>query len=257
MEMDFINWMLVFVRMGAFLLLLPFFSAVNFPVMLRVALAGLGAVLLTPLLPPFTLQGLDLIGWILVLAKELAVGLLLGFIGRMVFYAVDLGGSIITTEMGLNLAPIYNPMSSTQTTAPGTALFLLASVVMLTLDLHHWMLMGFQQTYVLLPVGKAALSNVLFSTVISHTAHIFWVAVQMASPLIAVSFVVTMVFSILSRAVPQMNVFSESFAFRAIGGMAVFGLTLQIMAQHIVNGLRRIPDDLARIAQLLGGGGGV
>ena len=105
----------------------------------------------------------------------------------------------------------------------------------------------------LLPMGGAHLSTALFETVIKHTAGIFVIALQISTPIIAVSFVVSVVFGVLNRAVPQMNVFSESFAFRIIGGLTVFGFTLQLTAQHVVNYLNRIPDDLLRIGQLLGG----
>jgi flagellar biosynthetic protein FliR len=90
--------------------------------------------------------------------------------------------------------------------------------------------------------------------VIKHTSRIFVVALQISAPIIAVSFVVTLVFSVLSRAVSQMNVFSESFSFRIAGGLIVFGFTLQLTAQHVLNYLRRLPEDLIRAGQILAGG---
>jgi flagellar biosynthetic protein FliR len=245
-DLDVQNWMLVFVRVGAFLSVLPFFSATNFPVRLRVALAALTALLLTPSLPAFPRHDLSLIS---------TFGLLLGFTARMVFYAVDLAGGLIATEMGLNLGSVFNPLTGSQTQAPASIMFFLAAVVMLTLDLHHWMLVGFERTYSVLPVvGGAHLSGALLTVVVGQSANIFWVALQIAAPIIAVSFVITVVFAVLSRAVPTMNVFAESFAFRTMCGLAVFGLTMQLMAQHVLNYLRRLPDDLMSMAQLLGAG---
>jgi flagellar biosynthetic protein FliR len=74
----------------------------------------------------------------------------------------------------------------------------------------------------------------------------------MAAPMIATSFLLNLIMAVLGRAVPQMNVFTESFAFRALAGLTVFGLTLNLMAQHIMNFLRRLPEDVLRVAQLLG-----
>jgi flagellar biosynthesis protein FliR len=252
MNFDVHHWLLVFLRVGAFLAVLPFFSAVNFPMPVRAALAALTAALIVPLLPPAPIAHLGLAPLVLVLVREIAAGLLLGFIARMIFYAADLAGSIIATEMGLNMAPMFNPLSQTQTQAPGTILFLLASVVMLTLDLHHWILVGFQRTYAWLPIGGAHLSSSLFTCVIRHTSQVFFVTVQITAPLIAMSFIITVVFAVIARAVPQMNVFVESYTFRIVGGLLVFGLTLQLMAQHVMNYLRRLPEDLARLAQILG-----
>lgn len=77
-------------------------------------------------------------------------------------------------------------------------------------------------------------------------------ALQLAAPLMAVSFLISLVFSVLGRAVPQMNVFAESFAVRPLVGLSVFGLTLELMSEHIINYLRHLPEDLMRVAQLLG-----
>jgi flagellar biosynthesis protein FliR len=88
--------------------------------------------------------------------------------------------------------------------------------------------------------------------VVKRTSWVFVLAAQLSAPLIATSFVITLVFSVLGRAVPQMNAFTEHFAFRAMGGLFVFGLTLHLSAQHITNYLYRLPEDMLRVAQLLG-----
>jgi flagellar biosynthetic protein FliR len=253
MELDLNNWLLVFLRVSAFLLVLPFFSVANFPVTLRVALGALTALLLAPLLPAFALERLALPNLLGLMAQEVSIGLLMGFISRMVFYAVDLAGNFVAAELGLNMGAIFNPLEGHSSQVPGMVLFFLASVVMFTLDLHHWVLAGFQQTYSVLPIGGAGLSAGLFEVVVKHTSRIFVVALQISAPIIAVSFVVTLVFSVLSRAVSQMNVFTESFAFRIVGGLIVFGFTLQLTSQHVLNYLRRLPEDLVRVAQLLAG----
>ncbi len=254
MELDFYTWLLVFLRVSAFALVLPFFSFVNFPVTLRVALSALMALLLAPLLPAISLDHMSLFGVLGIMAQEISIGLFLGFVSRMVFYAVDLAGNIVGTEMGLNMAAILNPLSGQSSQTLGTVLFFLAAVVMFTLDLHHWVLVGFKQTYVVLPVGTAHLTGQLFEVVVKHTSRIFIVALQISAPMVAVSFVITLVFAVLSRAVPQMNVFSESFSFRIVGGLIVFGFTLQLTAQHVLNYLRRLPEDLVRVARMLAGG---
>lgn len=253
MDFDYYNTLLVFMRISAFLFVLPFFSAVNFPHTLRIALGVLTALLIAPLLPHFALGRLSFFALLGVIFQEISIGLLLGFISRMIFYAVELAGNIIGTEMGLNLASMMNPLDQQSTQAPGMILFFLATVVMLTLDLHHWILMGFERTYLVLPIGGGHLNGALFEAVVGHSARIFMMGIQISAPMIAVSFMVTMFFVVLSRAVPQMNVFAESFGFRLVAGLIVFGFTFQLTAGHVTNYLHRLPDDLLVIAQLIGG----
>jgi len=254
MGLDPVNWMLVFVRASAFLLVLPIFSSSNIPRRVRVALAAMIAFLVAPALPPFHLQVHGLLAWIGLFAVEVIAGLTIGFVTRMVFYVCDFAGRLMTNEMGLNMGTIFNPMSGDSTQAPGLILFYFSATVLMTLDLHHWVLLGFQNTYQLLPVGAARLKESLFNNIVQHTTQVFVVGVLMAAPLMAVSFVIMLVFSILGRAVPQMSAFMESFGVRALGGMIVFALGLDMVAQHLLNYLRRLPEDMMRVAQFLAPG---
>jgi flagellar biosynthetic protein FliR len=172
---------------------------------------------------------------------------------RMVFYAVDIAGSVISTEMGLNMATILDPLTQQSSQIAGSILMFLATIVMFTLNLHDWLLLGFERTYTVLPIGSAHLSNALFENVVATTSRVFVLTLQIAAPIIAVSFVVTLVFAVLSRAVPTMNIFSEMFGFRIFGGLIVFGFTMQLTAQYVSSYLNRLPEDLLVVAQMMGG----
>lgn len=252
MDFNAVNWMLVFVRASAFLLVLPIFSATNIPRRVRVALAAFVAFLIAPGLPALTVHPEGFPGWIGLFMVEVIAGLIIGFVTRMVFYVCDFAGKLITNEMGLNMASVMNPMMGESTQAPGMILFYFSAAVLMSLDLHQWVLLGFQNTYTLLPIGTAHIGEALFNNIVMHTTQVFVVGVQMAAPLMAVSFVIMLVFSILGRAVPQMSAFMESFAVRAMGGMVVFALSLDILAQHLLNYLRRLPEDMMRVAKFLG-----
>jgi flagellar biosynthetic protein FliR len=253
MEADFDTWMLVFLRVSAFLLMLPFFAMSNFPVTMRVALAVGIALLLSPVVPVFPLENLGLIPVLGIMAQEVSVGILLGFVARLIFYAVDIAGSVISTEMGLNLASILNPLTQEASPIAGTMLMFLATLVMFTLNLHQWMLLGFARTYQILPLGGAHLNSALLQNIISQTSQVFLTALQISAPVIAVSFVITLVFAVLSRAVPQMSVFTEMFGIKVVGALVVLGFTLQLAAQYVANYLNRLPEDLLAVAQMLGG----
>lgn len=245
------TWFLVFARVGALLALLPVLSAQEFPVRVRVLLAAVVAMLLSPFLPHPPAEGLGTWLMLRLAATEICIGLLLGFLCRLVFFALDMAGSLIATEMGLIMPSEINPFTSGQTAAPGMILYWMALMLWLSLDLHHWMIAAIQRSYTLAPVGAAHLSPVVFSEVLRRTAGIFDLAVQISAPVLAVSLVISLVFSMLGRAVPQMNVFAESFPARTLVGLVVFGSSCMVMAHHILNYLRRLPEDALRVMQLL------
>lgn len=252
MNLGLIAWFVVFARVGALVAVFPAFSAQNFPVQLRIGLAGLVACLCWPFVAlPAGLAQPSFWTLIRLLFAEVSIGLLLGFICRLVFFAIDLAGGIVATEMGLMLSSNFSPLTSSALPVPGMILFWLAMMLLFSLNLHHWIIVAFQHSYSILPVGTAHLSESLALDVIRQTGGIFRVALQITVPVMAVSFVITLIFSVLSRAVPQMNVFAESFPVRSFAGLAVFGFSCPLMAEHIENWLRRLPEDLLRVAHLL------
>jgi len=252
LKLELSHWFLIFARAGALLAVFPLFSAQDVPVRLRLALAALMAFLATPILPVFPTNTLSFWSLTRLVFTEVSVGLLLGFVCRFIFYTIDFAGGIVGTEVGLMLSSAFNPLGANATPVPGIILYWLALMLLLALDLHHWIIAAFQRSYLILPIGAGHLSQALVLEVIRRSSEVFRIAVEMTAPVIAVSFVITLVFSVLSRAVPQMNVFTESFPVRTLAGLAVFGLTFHLMAQHIENYLRQLPEDLVRISQLLG-----
>lgn len=248
---DLTTWFLIFVRFSGYLFLFPLTATASIPVIVRLGFSALCAFLIMPLVPAVSFQSASLHQIFGTFFIEVSVGLSLGLLARFIFYAVEIAGSLISTETGLMLSSNFNPITSSFGSAPGVLLHWMSLILLLTLDLHHWIILGLQRSYEIIPSGGAHLSEFLLSEVVHRASGMFVIALQMTAPILAASFLVTLVFSLLGRAVPQMNVFSESFPVRTIGGLTVFGLTCNLLAQHIINHLNRIPEDFIRVAQIL------
>jgi flagellar biosynthetic protein FliR len=248
---DVTTWFVIFVRFSAYLLMFPLTAAQSIPVLVRLGFAAISAFVILPMVPVVSLEGVALHKVLGLLFVEVSTGLTLGLLARFLFYGVEIAGSLISTETGLMLSSNFNPITSTFGSAPGALLHWMSIILLLTLNLHHWIIIGLQRSYEIIPAGGAHLSEALLGDVISRASGMFVIALQMTAPILATSFLVTFIFTLLGRAVPQMNVFSESFPVRSIAGLAVFGMTCNLLAQHIVNHLNRIPEDFIRVAQIL------
>lgn len=248
---DVATWFVIFVRFSTYLLLFPVTAAHSIPVMVRLGFAAICAFLILPLITPVTIESASLYPFIILFFREVCTGLVLGLLARFIFYAIEIAGSIIATESGLMLSSNFNPITSSFGSAPGVLLHWMALVLLLALDLHHWIIVGLQSSFEIVPPGGMQLGEDVLYEVVTRASRMFLIALQMTAPMLAASFIVTLVFSLLGRAVPQMNVFGESFPARTMAGLIVFGLTCSLMAQHIVNHLNRIPEDFIRVARML------
>src|SRR5271170_2894410 len=99
------NWLMVFLRASAMLAVFPVFSARNFPVQLRLGLGALLAGMVAATLPADAVKATDFWGLAGMMAVEVGLGLAIGFACRMIFFALEIAGSIISTEMGLTIPP--------------------------------------------------------------------------------------------------------------------------------------------------------
>lgn len=246
-----VNWLMVFMRASAMLSIFPIFSIENFPVRFRLALGALLAWFVSVTLTPTSLGSEPLLTIFGVMAMEVFVGLAMGFSGKMVFYALDIVGALLSTEIGLALAQNLNPLSGGQKPVLANAIYYLAAMLWLALDLHHQFLMGFMRSYDYLPVGAAGINPALITEIIGRTNGLFVLALRMSAPVMAVIFMVTLVFAVLGRAVPQMNVFVLSFGAKLFTGMLVFGMTVHLMAQHISTYLHGLPEDMMRLVVMM------
>ena len=246
------TWILVFFRVSAMLAVQPFFSADHLPRQSRLALGAMVALLSVPMIPQVTLEHRSLWSMVGLIAQEVAAGLILGFICRIAFFAVEMAGSLIANDVGLNMASTLNPLVNSPMAPTSTALYWMALVIMLCLDLHHVFIAGFLRSYEFLPIGGMRISEALVHNFTTRTGWIFICGLQIAAPIMAVTFIITLVFALLGRAVPQMNVLAESMPVKLIGGMIVFGFTCSLMGEHVVNLFHRIPEDMIRFSVLMG-----
>lgn len=241
------EWMLLFVRAGGMLALLPAISADPIPMQVRVAIAGFLAYAASGFVhlqgPPVS----DIGSLAIVIVHELLVGLLMGFGARLVFYAVEFAGQLISTEMGMTMSTHIDPITRTSNSAVGTLLYYLSIVLFFISNCHHAVIVAFMRSFEIAPLGIPTFSRNVAEYFVLQTGNIFLVALQMAAPVMAVNFTVTFTFAILGKAAPGMSVFTESFSVRILAGLTLLGLTLGLTAQIVLSHLRESPEVMLRL----------
>lgn len=232
---------MTFVRAGGLLALIPVFSGRNIPVLIRVSIAAFLAYAASGYLQSAPALPGDVITLVLSAAHELMLGLLMGLGVRLVFYAIEFAGQVISTEIGLVMSAQIDPISQNNSTSISTALFYFGTLLFLISGAHHAVFAAFVRSFELTPPGVFALHGGA-DFFVQATGNIFLVALQMAAPLMAINFIVTLTFAILGKAAPSMNVFSESFSVRICAGLALLGMTLGLSAQLVLSQIRESPE---------------
>jgi flagellar biosynthetic protein FliR len=240
-------WMMAFIRAGGVMTMIPVFSGRNVPMPVRIALAALLAFIGLQSIRGITPPPADVLTLVLASAHELIIGLLMGFGVRLMFFALEMAGQIISSEMGLSVSAQIDPVSQTSTTAVGVALTLFGTLLFLISGAHHAVFLAFSRSFALMPPGIASFNRGVGEVFVQSTGSIFLLAVQMAAPMMAVNVIVTLTFAVLSKAAPGLNAFSESFPVRIAAGIAMLSIGLGLTAQLVLSGLRSAPELMLRL----------
>jgi flagellar biosynthesis protein FliR len=195
-------------------------------------------------------------GWFevsLLTARETVIGLILGFSSRFAVFAAQAAGQLISNEMGLQSAQIFSPGSGEISNEPSVMLEFLAQAIMFGGGFYDRWLQAFAESYHLLPmVSPGAVDGAgMLNWIGSMTSGTLLLSVKLAMPVIAGGFLLNVALLLLGRALPQLPVFQDSFLFRAVIGLFLFGGSLHLAALHLSGRSQRLPSDLLDAAALL------
>jgi flagellar biosynthetic protein FliR len=243
---------LVMVRVSLFLSFMPVFGDVFVPVRVRLALGLAITLVLTPLLYrtpltfPFTIAG-----FLVVLLPEALLGMAFGLVGRILFAIFQYTGNIIGEQLGFHMAQTIDPSQEQQVTVMAQLLFICALLVFFGVDAHHLFFHALSVSFAELPPGSLGFSFHLHDFFREQGARMFYLAVQMSLPIIAVIFVVNAGMGMLAKAVPQIQVFFESFIVRIIIGLFMLSAVIGFIVNQMVEVFGRLWPDLETLILLM------
>ncbi|MEO1995524.1 MAG: flagellar biosynthetic protein FliR [Planctomycetaceae bacterium] len=182
-----------------------------------------------------------------VAVNELSLGLVLGLGVLIVMTGVQLAGELIDQQTGIALGDVFNPGFEMNGSATGQLMFMLSTLILLLVDGHVLMLLSLMETFQLLPLGGAHLSQATIQEVVLLLQPSLILAVQVAAPMLATMSLVALAMGFLGHTVPQINVLVVGFPVRAMINIAVLAFTLSGMSANLVSllpGLIRSLSDL-------------
>jgi flagellar biosynthetic protein FliR len=230
-------FMLTFARVGAMIMLMPGVGEQLITPRARLAFALLVSVVLFPLTRTLLPSGGAPASVIGVLIGEIAVGLLIGLAVRMIIAALQTAGTIVAQQLGLAFAMSVDPAMGGQQAAIGNLLTLLGITLIFAADLHHLAIAAIRDSYALLPpVGIPAPGDAA-SLAIRATGQGFALAVQIAAPFIVFAILFNLGLGVLSRLMPQLQVFFLAMPATILIGMLVLLAVLGVMMGLFVEDL--------------------
>jgi len=239
---------LVFIRMSGLMIFFPFFGEARYPVQLKAGFAFLLAALVygsalgsAAGVAPSAVGEWGVLALAAAGAMELGVGLILGFSVQLMFSGVQLAGQLIGRDMGFAIVNVIDPVTSRNIGLVAQFKLMLAVLVMLAVNGHHLVIGALADSYNFVPVLSLHVPAGAVEQILGLGGMVFVTAIQIAAPILATVFLVTVALGFLGKTVPQMNIFIVGFPLRI--GLGLAGLCLVI------------PFVVRKVAGLSGAGG--
>ncbi|QXI51999.1 flagellar type III secretion system protein FliR [Pseudomonas alvandae] len=219
------SFILPLFRVTAVLMSMPVFGTTLVPGRVRLYLALAITVVIAPGLPPMPpVNALDLSALMLV-AEQILIGALLGFSLQLFFQAFVVAGQIISIQMGMAFASMIDPTNGVNTAVIGQFLTMLVTLLFLAMNGHLVVFEVLTESFTTMPVGSAMLVN-HFWEIAGKLGWVLGAAMVLVLPAITALLVVNIAFGVMTRAAPQLNIFSIGFPLTLVLGMVIFWVSL-------------------------------
>lgn len=218
-----------FLRVGALWMALPVFGSGVLPMRLRLVLAWVCALIVTPLMPALQLPPAWTAHWWLAVVQELALGVLMAFSLALVFEMVRLAAEIIGLGMGLGFAQMTDPLNGSSAPVLGQYYSILAILLFLVGGGHIQIVQWLAMSLIHQPPGVLMLESGQVLAPVLWAALLFVGALQIALPAIIALLLLNLSFGVISRAAPALNLFAIGFPASLLLGLVMVLLTLPSM----------------------------
>ena len=217
---------LVFARVGAMIMMLPGFGESFVPPRIRLAFALTVAVILAPVIgatlpgPPDAAAELALL-----IGSEVLVGVVIGAVARLLLTALNIAGQVIGLQTGLAFAQAVDPTLGQQGAVVAAFLNITALALIFVSGLHHLFLIGVRGSYDAFPPGMPVPAGDAAEWALTSLSQSFALGIQMTAPLLVFGLVFYLALGVLSRLMPQAQIFFIAMPSSILFGFAIVAVT--------------------------------
>lgn len=241
------QFLLVAVRVLAILMVAPVFSTTRYPLQTKIGLAmvlaGIIVSVQTPPEAPWSTFPLAF-----AVGIEFVTGFVIGFCSLIAFIGVQMAATYIGMQSGFRMGDMLSPNMPDLVQQQGSSLeqvyTVLVVLLFLAVDGHHWVILGIERSFELVPPGQLSLGTLAAPRLIELVSSLFTIALSIAMPLMGTLLLLDVALAVISRAVPQVQVFFIGAPVKMALGLVMLVITLPWMAGYIIDKLGDVVDDM-------------
>ena len=231
---EFKAFFLILIRVSVILLMFPFFSSRVIPVLAKAGLVLIITIILFSVIDNKMVEFPDtLCGMVQMITAELIIGMILGLLVKIVFEGIRMMGQLVGFQTGFAITNILDPQSGIQVSILSNIAYLMAMVIFLILNGHHILLNAVRESFEIINVGSLSLDRRIFQEIINASGDMFVIAIKIGAPAIAALLFTKVVFGLITKLIPQMNIMIVAFPIQIVIGLIFFGICLNVILRFM------------------------
>lgn len=244
--------LLVFTRVGAFLLVAPPFASRSISTRIKAMLAFAIALPVAGTVRGTVPDVSALWSVVAAVAFQVLCGVTLGFIVLLGFSAIQAAGELIDLFSMFAMASMIDPFSNTNSSVFGRIQYLIGTTLLFTSGGHLVMVRGLLTTFEVVPLGPPDF-DALAPLLIDDIGRLLLAAVEISGPVLACLFLADLALGLVSRAVPSLNVFQLSFPVKTILTVSLAAIAVALLPAAVSGTLDRVMLHFQPALRMLGG----
>ncbi len=228
-------FMIIFVRFGTALMIMPGIGDSFVPANIRLYIALGLSLVITPLMRPYIPVPLPPFGIMAsLIVIEFITGLFIGSIARILMMALDTAGMLISMVSGISNAQVFNPSLAVQGSLFGAFFSVMGVTLLFVTNLHHLLIYGLVESYQLFPIGGVPNTGDMAELVARAVSASFMTGFQISLPFIVISLVLFVGMGVLSRLMPQIQIFMVAIPLQILLALITLAITLPAIALFFI-----------------------
>lgn len=235
---EFARWfsagIIVFARLLGFIRFAPVLNRREIAGLVKLALAFILTIILTPILKP-AMPPAD-VSPLLLITLNFAAGAIIGYIAQLFIMAIEAGGDMINTQMGLSSAMVMDPTTNSQTSILSRVITLLGLLIFMELGGFYWIFNALIRSFEIFPIYEVVIpieKIINLDYLVTTTSNVLYMGLQIASPVLLATLGQDIILGVISKTAPQVNVFQLSFLFKPVFGAAIMIWIMPILINTI------------------------
>jgi flagellar biosynthesis protein FliR len=248
-EQQVAGFFLVLARVSPLFIFAPLFSSKMIPARARAVIAIALTIGIMPVVKHGTIE-LDALGFGALIIKEVIVGLAYAYALAAMFAGLQAAGSLLDTLIGFSFGSLVDPVTGTQSTVLAQMYSLFGVAILIAIGGDAWIIRGLGRSYEAVPLLETPAIGSMVQGVEVAFSGIFVSAFMIGAPVIVALIITDAAFGVVSRVVPQMNVFAVGFPAKMLVGLTLLGASLPFVSGFIADELQL---SVAQALRSLGG----